>query len=568
MAKDFLSDAEMGALEKAGKAKGAEHFKQSDFISDADMTGLEKSGVVKVGASSKGILSKENIESFTRNASDAATLGYMPQIQGLVGSMLPSPTKDVDAKLRAEGFSIDHAPSDYVALRDKYAKETKEISSKAPVAGVLGQVAGSFLPGVGLAGRLPQASTSLLRIGQAAATGGGLGLVANPGDVEGEINPTQAGARLKNAGIGAATGAVVQGGIEGIGKAGKGISEWLKGKAEQKASAALGRQTPTQALQMEKSGQTQEIGRTLLDENAIPILGTPKRIAGRVEQLKEKAGEQVGALIRSAGDKKVIDGERMALELLDSPEVAQMRKTPGMEGFAEKIEKFADTLAGNGEMSLSQAQKLRQGIDKSINFNKRASDMPGIQGALYDIRTALRDKMDNAIAELQIAEKGALKAANRKYGNLAQAEQILEKELGRQNVNRAVSLTDTIAAAGGAATGSPLAALALGALNKAGRTFGNSVMARGGDAASKALANVPAAVNLSNSAPQVYQGLLNRMANPTGFTERGVDPILNNPQVLDIFEKNPGLIDNIKDDKLKAELNKRFSPKPAKKNGQ
>ena len=60
-----------------------------------------------------------------------------------------------------------------------------------------------------------------------------------------------------------------------------------------------------------------------------------------------------------------------------------MRNTPGMESTVAAIEKQVETLAKNGKLTLAEAQKLRQGIDKSINFNKSAPDMRGAQEGLY-----------------------------------------------------------------------------------------------------------------------------------------------------------------------------------------
>jgi hypothetical protein len=227
-----------------------------------------------------------------------------------------------------------------------------------------------------------------------------------------------------------------------------------------------------------------------------------------------------------------------------------MRKTPGMESAVAAIEKQLETLAANGQLTLKEAQALRQGIDKSINFNKAAPEMRGAQEGLYKQRTAIRDAMNEAINNLNPgAPKNALKIANRKYGNLSTAEDILEKEIGRNQANRAISLTDTIMAAGG-----PIAAtkIALGVANKAGRTFGNSVQARVFDAISKKAGLVPGAADKIN--PALAGKFAARVSNASPKIEHNDNPILKDQKLMDMFKKDPRLIESIQDEKIKAQI--------------
>lgn len=417
---------------------------------------------------------------FRNSIANVATIGYLPQISA---ALEPAIAKGYgliygDEALKNYPKSTGTERRDYASAR--LAKEKKE----HPIPVGAGMVVGSLGTGGLLSKILPaiNATSKLGKIGQAAKSGAILGAATNPGDTAGEINPIQLDQRIVNAGAGALLGGTLQGSAD----AGSGIANWLKTKAAQKATRALGRPTPTVAQKMANTGQDKELGRTLLDEGAIPILGTPKRIEGRVEALREKAGQDVGNLIKAAGDKKVIDTEALAVEFLDSPAIQSLRTTPGMESMVAKSEQMAETMAKSKMLSLEQAQSLRQQIDKSINFAKKSDDLRGSMGLLYDLRTSLRDKMDDAIAALNIAEKGALKSTNKKYSQLSQAHEIIDKEMGRQQANRSLSLTDNIWGAAGASTGNPYAALGLAALNKAGRTFGNSLQARGYDFAANA----------------------------------------------------------------------------------
>lgn len=495
---------------------------------------------------------------------NTATLGYLPQLEGLAAKMTPNPNADLDEKLRNEGFKIIQDEPDYLSARDSALERLAKQSEEHPIASKIGMGAGILGSAAIPLGAAAKGATLGAKALQGAKSGALMGAIANPGDKENEIDPVQIGGRLQNAAIGGAIGAAAPVAIDKASKASKSVGEYLRKKAALKATRALGRPTPTQATRMAQTGQDETLGRELLDADAIPVLGTPGRISGRVDALKEKAGQEIGDLVDSAGGAKLVDSEKLAIEILDSPEIAQMRNTPGMESTVAAIEKQVETLANNGQLTLKEAQALRQGIDKSINFNKGAPEMRGAQEGLYKQRTAIRDAMNDAIDSLPDATgKDSLKKANRRYGNLSEASDILEREIGRNQANRSISLTDTIAAAGGVASGNPVAPLALGALNKFGRTFGNSMQARVFDAISKKASE--AAPSLAKASATAASIPAIRAATEAGNEfEREDDPYLNNPRLMKLFKDDPGLIDKISDERTKAKIRRAIAGKKGK----
>lgn len=564
---------------------------------------------------------------------NTAAMGYLPHLQAGLEQLLPNPTADVDAKLNEEGFSVPSNDRTYLEARDENIKRLDTEKKEHPIAsGVgtgLGIAAGALMP----ASQLSKTAGLGAKMLQGAKTGAAYGAIANPGDIEGEYSPLQLGDRAVNAGIGASIGGAIPLGIEGVKKGASVVGDFLRRKAALKAARALGRPTPKQAAEMARLGTDEELGRELLDEGAIPVLGTPGRIAKRVDALKEETGEQIGEMLDRADNQKVeytpikisnpkrpvkvqdeirmtpirfdenparrldptlrlddapptlvrgeeqsiqralyeqpkpqviagktktlplasVDTQKIAEGILNSAEMKAMRNTPGMEPAVAAIEKQVETLAKNGKLTLKEAQKLRQGIDKSINFNKGAPEMRGAQEGLYKQRTAIRDAMNEGINSLPgFAEKDALLKANRKYGRLSEASDILEREIGRDQANRSISLTDTIAGAAGASTGNPAAALALGAANKFGRTFGNSIQARVYDAIAKKAGLVPGAMEKVN--PQVASMIAQRAALRDPKFQENDDPILKDPQLLELFRKDPGLIDSIADETRRTKI--------------
>jgi hypothetical protein len=478
-------------------------------------------------------------------------LGYLPHIQAAIEKGLPRDA--VDDELEAKGFKIKQPDQSYTHLRDENIKRMKQQEIDHPVASEIGSGAG-FVTGVMLPSPLGAAKGASFgqSVIKGAKTGAAMGALQNPGDTEGDIEPINLRGRASNALEGAVYGAAVPVAQKIITKGSNVVSDYLRNKAELKATRALGRPTPTQAANMSATGQDKELGRQLLDDKAIPVLGTPEKIGARIEGLKEKAGQDIGALIDSAGSAPMLDSKKLADFVKSSPYLNEMRKTPGMEGAVSAIEKQLETLAGNGQLNMKEALALRQRIDQAINFNQAAPDMKGAQEGLYKIRTAIRDAMNEKLNTIPGGpEKDALIKANRKYGNLATAEDIIEREMGRNQANRGISLTDTVAGAGGLASGGPVGATLAGGLNKLGRTYGNSVQARVYDAISKKLAAVPGMMEKTN--PQQISEAFRRPMQEPGFA-RDSDPILNDPRLMDIFKTDPSLIDAIDDETTRQKV--------------
>jgi hypothetical protein len=497
------------------------------------------------------------LESYGNTASG----GYLAQLQAMAEPI-------TDQIINPFNFGGVNAPArqavgvgpEYVEARDKNIKRGQEQAEAHPTASAVGTAAGIgaslLVPGQAVAKGASLGS----KVAKGAKAGAAYGAAMNPGDTEGEIDPLQITERGENAAKGAAAGGTVAAAASILGPLSQKAASWFESKANEKAVAALGGgKRATEKLQ--RSGRDQQLGRTLLDEGAIPILGTPKRIAGRVDALKEKAGQEVGELVKSTGDAKLVNTRELATRISQDPDFANLTKTPGMESVAGDLKATLATFKKNGTMSLEQAQELRQGIDKSINFNK-APDQKGKQQILMKIRTAIRDRMDEAIGEVDGNPDGLLKSANKKYGNLAEAEDILKDRIARDSANRTVSLTDTIAGAAGLAKGGPLGAAVAGAANKAGRAFGRSVQARSSDALSKGLARGPAVAAFAQKNPTAYLTLLNALGGGPEFKETGAD-VLNDQKILGIFKNNPGLIDSVTDSKLRDKLKSVIGRDPA-----
>jgi hypothetical protein len=122
--------------------------------------------------------------------------------------------------------------------------------------------------------------------------------------------------------------------------------------------------------------------------------------------------------------------------------------------------------------TLSEMISLRARIDKEINWLDPAASAKN--KALTEVRGALQGQIDSAIGKVDPAVQEAYRAANRGYGDWADIDRVVTKRTAMLDGNRDLSLTDTVLAAGGLASGNVLGGLVAGASNKILRSSGAS----------------------------------------------------------------------------------------------
>ena len=500
------------------------------------------------------------LESFGNTAS----FGNLAQLQAGVSQVLPNPTAELDQNLANQGFKIQGPDTSYVAERDANIKRREGLEAENPKAALAGKVAGFAATVPALAGAGTAASFGGRAL-QAAKGGAIAGALTNPGDVEGEVaNPLQEiGARGKQAAKGAATAALVQGAVE---KVASPIASWIKGKlsggAEKMAVKALN-PTKSQVERLKVSGKENNLGRMLLDEGAIPKVGSTNAILNRVSEKKEQIGQKLGELLESAGDAKVISGKTLADTLSKSDDFAMLASTPGAEGLASKSEQILQTLRSKGEMSVREAHALRKSVDKLINFSKRNDDLRGVQELLYGIRSEVSTAINGAMNKVPGVSKDQLRRLNGAYSKLADAERIAEGGVARQAANQTFSLGDKVMATVGGLSGGFSGAAAAAGANKLARTYGRSTAARTMDLGSKVAGGVQRGIEKGAASPAI-QAMIARLSAPkTSFEESEIPVQLQDPKVLGTLRKNPALIDQIQDPKVREQVRRLLDRTPS-----
>jgi hypothetical protein len=321
-----------------------------------------------------------------------------------------------------------------------------------------------------------------------------------------------------------------------------------------------------------------------LGVNLRPEDAPPRIVRGEVQPVQKELRLQPGTEVVRPNQtklgkarphqKEVIAGKEQTLPVrgttIDTKQIADDIRQGGdfralkqneLAGESERIGTMLDKLAEKGELTMREAQSLRQHVDSRISFSKRVPDMAELQQYLYKIRSGIRNSMNKA-AESAGTEKNALLNANRRYHNATTAQDILEREMGRNQTNHDFGLIDLATANLGS---QPWHQVALALASKGARTFGNSMAARGFDGTAKALAHVPGAARALESRAFALQnaGLKAKQSGGERFQEEEKYPMLQDQQLMRHFQENPELIDRLQDDKLRAQIKKAISRNPA-----
>ncbi len=296
------------------------------------------------------------------------------------------------------------------------------------------------------------------------------------------------------------------------------IGQGLKEKAERYAFDALGGVKKHVDAAAQK-GRINPIGRELLDEGLLSWLPSRTKLAEKISERREEVGQTIGGILdkldnivselkaKAPSDKqKAIYGNhfvnRLKKEVLPglkaNPAIAD-DVAPYIENKLEAIgEKFKDKY-----MSFQEAEKLKRQFQDLIKYEKM-SPTPKMEG-LKNLASSMRGNVENyaegfakKYGDPDLLQK--FKSAKQKYGNLAQAEDIVSDRVSRDIANRSVSPSDYLTGAGAAITaasqgadflGASAAAAGVALANQLARRYGNQASAVTLDAVGNMLKTAP-----------------------------------------------------------------------------
>lgn len=450
-------------------------------------------------------------ESLRRGTAQGATLGFRDELTGAyagIGQGLQTAGK----RLAAGDFGATR-PEDiqsvidaYVRSRDASRAEDDRSRAANPGAMLVGEIgggaiipAGAAASGVGLAARL----------GRGALAGGLSGAVQGAGSSRGDAADMRGDALLGGA-FGAGVGALGP----GLGAAGSAaisrMPQGLKDKASEYAMRAAG-YLPSDLKRIFKGPGESAVrrqGRELLDAGVIPVGGNASDVMHRIAEARPQAGRAVGEFIEQADASGARFDPTPFLERAQREIVDANALNPALEPLTSTVQthlakqrKIAEDLGGTIPFRL--AQDWKSGAQDVLNYGNpwnNAGPSATQASMSKDLARIVKEGIDDQVGDvLGPGARDGFQAARRRYGALADADAVSRKAAASLEGGSTFGLKDVLAGSGAssaaAAMGDPMLAAVVApgvaALSRLSRTRGNSVLARGFDAAAD-LAATPA----------------------------------------------------------------------------
>lgn len=428
MAKDFISDEEMAALDKSNKPK--------DFISDEEMKSLESSDDGGMGP----------IETAAKSALDAASMGYGPNII---------------AGIKTLGGTI----GDYAKERDKERADLSLGQYENPISsavgtgtGVVGQIGATALApeieGPALLAKFAESAPLISKIAKAFAIGEGMSAVKNPGDREGQVSGLQiedrANNMLKDAPLNAAFA-----GVGGV------ISNKLDKLAQNKSLETMKVLSPTSSAikDAESRFRTEDIA-NFMDRNGI-TQGFPdaKELAQRAAAAKDRAGKVIGGIFQKYSpelEKKIPN----ALDTYDQDNLLKVLSTnregegDAAQAVAGKVQAIIDDIKANkGDIpnfTLDDLHRIKQRVQDQVRNWKTALAVDKNAGPMVDMYQDASKYFDEMMADKlnQLDGKlgSELRIANRNYSLASDVDRMAQDNYYKSEAASAGSnlLTDIV----------------------------------------------------------------------------------------------------------------------------
>lgn len=410
-------------------------------------------------------------ESFTNAVANTALMGYLPQIQAATEPIIQKGAEalfgnNIDEQLAQQGFKVQQNEPSYTQKRDVYAQRIAQSEAQNPKTALAGSLAGAIggggviSSGLGLlgVGATTPAMGIASKLKEAAKVGAVTGVLRNPGETEGQLNPLQLEERAKNAATDAVLGAGIQGLFSGAGKVGEVIkkapetlSEYSYNKAL-KAAGAMKKDFKTAIFK----NKVNQIGQEIIDSKIVQPGDTIADVAEKASSEVASVGNKIGKIYTKADNLSGgLNKEDIKSLIYDYANDAsdRLRGTIGGEAASAKIQNVLDLITESDNLTFSELRKLRSSIDDQINFAKMSNDLPEYQKELNFLRNKIQEKVQQKIGTFNKPLANELKSLNKKFSNLSTIEDFAKTKLAGEEANAAFGLRERISGGTGATVG-------------------------------------------------------------------------------------------------------------------
>lgn len=405
-------------------------------------------------------------------------MGYLPNIQA-VSEQVTFPIMSA-----ISGQKVEADP--YVQAREAYKQRDVSLQKEAPGSYMAGELAGAVatpVPGMGLL-KSSKVGAKLGQAGLAAAQGAIGSALYNPGDVEGEVSGLQLGERLRQG----AVGGLLSGGMA---KVGQGISKIAEGSgtaANWLTTKAMGAQKGD-FKRLLKKNEMDEVAEFARKSGIVKMGNNIDEVVGRTDEILKDTGPkikqiyaQTQATVNDPEFLKTLKPDQ-AQKLFESELVpdgivkeineklsSEWSKKAGGKQVLSRLQPELEQLKNLGPITdVEELLKFRRSIDDLINFDRPLREMAGGQEALVTMRRMVQDKIDNRIGVLDDIVGGSslkeLKSLNKTYKNAATIKNISQAAQAGEEAKMLFGITERQAGLGALGLGA-MSSLADGEINE------------------------------------------------------------------------------------------------------
>lgn len=310
---------------------------------------------------------------------------------------------------------------------------------------------------------------------------------------------------------------ITQVGLGGLGKALESPS--VDRFAQDKAAQALG-YTKRFLNGPGKIAKAREVGQTMLNEGVISPFANAEEMSGRVKDLAQSSGSEIGKYLKGMGtgfdpDKAIQEIESLRPQFMGGD----------YKVIHKALDRAIDTIKahGGGPLSFEETNALKGILQEAGKFNtsSEALNIGTRRLAAGKFRGSMDSQLENIASDPNVLQTSPVSATdntpaaqsggvfqgqtptqsldeynnflkNKKvYGASQEAEKALNNRLSSEMGNKTLSLTDIIAAAPELATGNPIGAGLLVGLKRGAERYGNQILAVGANNLPTINPNIP-----------------------------------------------------------------------------
>lgn len=355
---------------------------------------------------------------------------------------------------------------------------------------------------------------------------------------------------LIDTGVGTGTGLV-------LGKATDKLSPYIESKlqgaaakardaAESLSARGLGAERGT----IKKLGydKVKQAGAQALDEGALPIFGNTEEMISKNNALKKRGGDMMGEAYTAIDDAGASTFNPLDVATEFEGKHAPTYRTPINKGETAQFDNTIESILarGDGNIPMKEAQALKEEIG-SVAFpgGKKPIDPTPKQQMALDAYRLVNQKIDEAAAAGAATIENAglsdiLAQGKELYGNSKTAGKLLQNKLAREQGNKLIGLTDTIAGAGALGYGEMSddwkGAGGIMLAKKGLEKYGAKAGAHGMNKISQALMKSPTLAGVLGKAPQALgslSGAISKKMSPMFREEEEKKPDFDKGAVIE-----------------------------------